>query len=190
MVFTYSCQTNPCFRSRKRQHSSLSSDRLGFFQVARFKQSHYKIELNYSIYKANLLNTVTDAIVFASVWFFAYAFLCFQKRGILFEPSSRVLSQRYSAKLPLKQIFLTFTKHLRNLFLSFFSCANAKAINCQRNILCKNKIPHRYQFLTLSRFSEDSVMSRTTSLVSLGGFDAVIRWVFSLTCVSDVSCME
>ena len=55
----------------------------------------------------------------------------------------------------------------------------------------RNKIPfdpQRCQFLTLSRPSEDRVMSRMpTSLVSLDGFDSVIRVVFSLTCVS---CME
>ena len=55
----------------------------------------------------------------------------------------------------------------------------------------RNKLPfdpQRCQFLTLSRPSEDRVMSRMpTSLVSLDGFDSVIRVVFSLTCVS---CME
>lgn len=47
-----------------------------------------------------------------------------------------------------------------------------------------NKIPRRYPFLTLARFSENTVMSRLTSLVSSKGVDSVIRGVLSLTRVS------
>ena len=60
-------------RKRSRTHSILSSDWLVFFLVARFKKSNCKIELTNSICKTDLLNTVTDAWVSASVWYFAYS---------------------------------------------------------------------------------------------------------------------
>lgn len=49
---------------------------------------------------------------------------------------------------------------------------------------CINKIPLRYPFLTLTRFSEGIVMSRLTSLVSSDGVHSVARGVLSLTRVS------